>query len=294
MVIRSIAVLAATLILRSSAFAQAAPAADPQTETAPAPPPGATVLQANTRIVILDVVVQDGAGKPIHGLKASNFKVTEAKTLQQLRNVDEHIPTPLTTRGPELGPMPPGTFTDYTPVAPNDTLNILLLDALNTPTKDQGYVRDQLQQYVKNAKPAPASPSSAWLTASSSCRASPPTPKPSKTRSTTSSSPAAPVCSTTPPAPASTRSRAPTSSTPPPSPPPPTGPSSSSPPTSSSLKPKPPRSKPSSAPSTPSTPSTPSPTTSAPSPAAKTSSGSPAPSPSISSPTAASKTASPS
>jgi VWFA-related protein len=47
--------------------------------------------------------------------------------------------------------MPPGTFTDYTPVPPNGTLNILLLDALNTPTKDQSYVRDQLQEYVKHA-----------------------------------------------------------------------------------------------------------------------------------------------
>jgi VWFA-related protein len=47
--------------------------------------------------------------------------------------------------------MPPGTFTDYTPVPPSGTLNILLLDSLNTPMTDQAYVRYQLQQYVKKA-----------------------------------------------------------------------------------------------------------------------------------------------
>ena len=49
--------------------------------------------------------------------------------------------------------MPPGTFTNYTPVAPDSTLNILLIDALNTPMQDQMYVRQQLDDYVKHAKP---------------------------------------------------------------------------------------------------------------------------------------------
>ncbi len=47
--------------------------------------------------------------------------------------------------------LPAGTFTDYSPVPPDDTLNILLLDALNTPTKDQSYVRNRLQEYVNHA-----------------------------------------------------------------------------------------------------------------------------------------------
>jgi VWFA-related protein len=49
--------------------------------------------------------------------------------------------------------MPPGTFTDYTPIAPGSTLNVLLLDALNTPTMYQTWVRDQLKKYVKTAPP---------------------------------------------------------------------------------------------------------------------------------------------
>ena len=47
--------------------------------------------------------------------------------------------------------LPPGTFTDYQPVAPNETLNILLLDSLNTPAADQSYVHNQLVDYIKHA-----------------------------------------------------------------------------------------------------------------------------------------------
>ena len=47
--------------------------------------------------------------------------------------------------------MPPGVFTDFTPVAPDSTLNILLIDSLNTPMKDQSFVRQQLLDYIKRA-----------------------------------------------------------------------------------------------------------------------------------------------
>ena len=49
--------------------------------------------------------------------------------------------------------MPPGVFTNYTPVAPDSTLNVLLIDALNTPMADQSFVRQQLLDYVKHEKP---------------------------------------------------------------------------------------------------------------------------------------------
>ncbi len=118
-----------------------------------AAPPGATVLQAGTQLVIVDVVVQDHNGHPIHGLKPENFHLTEDKAAQNIRRFEEH--TADTTPAPPGPPLklPPGTFTNYTPVPPNGTLNILLLDTLNTPTKDQSFVRTQLQEYVKHARP---------------------------------------------------------------------------------------------------------------------------------------------
>jgi len=123
------------------------------TAQTPAPrPPESEIIHAGTQLVIVDVVVQDRDGHPIHGLKAEDLTLTEDKNPQQIRNFEEHTLVPSTTHGPEMK-LPPGTFTNYTPTPPNGTLNVLLLDALNTPMADQSYVRYQLEQYIKKADP---------------------------------------------------------------------------------------------------------------------------------------------
>jgi len=124
-----------------------------QTPAPATPPPGSTVLQAGTQLVVVDVVVEDKNGNPVHGLKAEDFSLTEGKVPQTVRHFEEHSTLNPPPAGPALPRMPAGTYTDYTPVAPNGTLNVLLLDALNTPMKDQGFVRNQLQEYVRHADP---------------------------------------------------------------------------------------------------------------------------------------------
>jgi VWFA-related protein len=116
-------------------------------------PSGTTVLQANTQLVVVDVVVEDRNGNPVHGLKAEDFRLTEDKVPQTIRHFEEHSTLNPPPAGPMLPKMPAGTYTDYTPTPPNGTLNVLLLDALNTPMKDQSFVRLQLQDYVKHADP---------------------------------------------------------------------------------------------------------------------------------------------
>jgi len=127
----------------------------PQQSETTAPPPNAqsTVLHASTQLVVVDVSVEDRDGHPIRGLKPENFHLTEGKVAQTIRHFEEHSELAPVAHGPELPQLPAGTFTDYTPVAANGTLNILLLDALNTPMADQSFVRSQLQQYVKHADP---------------------------------------------------------------------------------------------------------------------------------------------
>jgi len=116
-------------------------------------PSGATVLHTGTRLVVVDVEVEDANGHPVHGLNAQDFHLAENDKPQAIHNFEEHTASSSVERGPELPQMPPGTFIDYNPVPPTGTLNILLLDALNTPTKDQGFVREQLLEYVKHADP---------------------------------------------------------------------------------------------------------------------------------------------
>jgi VWFA-related protein len=115
---------------------------------------GVATLRAGTQLVVVDVVVTDKNQKLVHGLKASDFILTEENVPQVVKHFEEH--TALTpadaTKFPALPKFPPGIFTNYTPEPVNGAVNLLLLDALNTPLKDQSYVRQQLLAYL-NATP---------------------------------------------------------------------------------------------------------------------------------------------
>ncbi|MDE1154446.1 MAG: VWA domain-containing protein [Acidobacteriaceae bacterium] len=133
------------LLLPSSLWAQ-------QPAPPPAPPP-APSLRVGTDLVLVDVTVRGKDGKPLHGLTAQDFLLTEDKKQQPLQHVEEHTAASGEPMGPKLPPMPAGTFTNYTPVPQGGALNILLLDSLNTPMQDQSFVRYELQQYIKHAQP---------------------------------------------------------------------------------------------------------------------------------------------
>jgi VWFA-related protein len=134
---------------------QPTPAAAQPAPTAQQPPPsGFATLRAGTQLVVVDVVVTDKNQKPVHDLKASDFTLTEENVPQVVKHFEEH--TALTaadaTKFPSVPKFPPGIFTNYTPQPVNGAVNLLLLDALNTPLKDQSYVRQQLLAYL-NATP---------------------------------------------------------------------------------------------------------------------------------------------
>lgn len=128
----------------------------PQTQPkAPAPQPTlqSTLLPANTPPVVLDVIVQNKDGHPVRGLQPEDFRLTEDNVPQTISQAVEHSALAPVHQGKALPTLPPGTFTDYTPVPTDGTLDILLLDALNTPAKNQNAIRSQLQQYALHADP---------------------------------------------------------------------------------------------------------------------------------------------
>jgi VWFA-related protein len=124
-----------------------------QTPSAKTPSAPIETLKASAQLVVVDVVVTGKDHKPIHGLHASDFVLTEDKLPQAIKHFEEH--TALTRdEAAKLPPMPkmlPGYFTNYTPAPPGGTVNVLLLDALNTPMNAQAYVREQLLDYLKKA-----------------------------------------------------------------------------------------------------------------------------------------------
>jgi VWFA-related protein len=114
-----------------------------------------TTLHSGTQLVIVDVVVTDKSQKPVHGLKPSDFTITEENTPEVIKHFEEH--TALTpadaTKFPPMPKLPVDTFTNYLPEPVNGAVNILLLDTLNTPLTDQAYVRQQLLAYLNNSQP---------------------------------------------------------------------------------------------------------------------------------------------
>src|SRR5689334_17842722 len=74
---------------------------------APAVPRGTIKFEANTQLVVEDVIIKDKSGNPITGLKPSDFVVLEDGKPQKVEFVEfqnlEETPTAmsLTKRGPE-------------------------------------------------------------------------------------------------------------------------------------------------------------------------------------------------
>ena len=122
-------------------------------QTAPSPEQDQVpVFKANARAVLVDVVVTDSHGNPVSGLRQQDFKLTENGKPESVVFFEEHKGAAVVPI--ELPKMPPNVFTNV-PVAPQaDALNVILLDALNTPgTTDQGYVRAQVIEFLKTMKP---------------------------------------------------------------------------------------------------------------------------------------------
>jgi VWFA-related protein len=123
-----------------------------QNESQPESP--AYTLRTRTNLVIEDVIVTDGNYNPVHNLKASDFTVIEDGRPQHIRSFEEHTRSSNTLSKPVAMPrVAPGIFTNFSPASQDGPVNILLLDTLNTPLRDQFFVRSQLLDYLKRASP---------------------------------------------------------------------------------------------------------------------------------------------
>src|SRR5271165_3701868 len=102
-------------------------------------------IRANTRLVVVDVVVTDKKGQPVTGLKPEDFTLEENGKKQK---VSVFVPPGIVNRT-AASPMPPGIFSNHPEnVTPAGVPTVLLLDATNSPFKDQAYARSQMLKYV--------------------------------------------------------------------------------------------------------------------------------------------------
>src|SRR5215470_14025625 len=102
-------------------------------------------IRATTRLVTVDVVVTDKKGNPITGLKPEDFTVEENGKKQKIAIF---VP-PGVVSGPAQSAPPPGVLSNHPEhVRPAGVPMVLLLDACNSPFKDQAYARSQMLKYV--------------------------------------------------------------------------------------------------------------------------------------------------
>jgi VWFA-related protein len=113
-------------------------------QQAPADLPTITI-RANTRLVVVDVVVTHKNGQPVTGLKPEDFTVEENGKKQK---ISVFVPPGITNRTAAT-PMPAGVLSNHPEnLTPGGIPTVLLIDAANSPFKDQSYGRSQMLKYV--------------------------------------------------------------------------------------------------------------------------------------------------
>src|SRR5947207_8870503 len=111
--------------------------------------PEVSNLRSFSRLVVVDVVVMDN-GHPVRGLSKDVFQIFEKGHEQTIAGFEEHASAGRSEVQKPLS-LPPHTYSNQ--VVPADTVNVLLLDALNTTVTDQQSLRAEMLNYIKNITP---------------------------------------------------------------------------------------------------------------------------------------------
>ena len=111
-----------------------------------------STLHITSRAVLVDVLVTDRNGKPVTGLKQDAFRLTEQGKPQTISYFEEQ--KGLAQKRPAALPaLPPNVFCNYSGNPQPASVNVLLLDSLNTPLEDQSYVHKQAMIFLRNLHP---------------------------------------------------------------------------------------------------------------------------------------------
>lgn len=108
-----------------------------------------TVLRANTRLVVVDVVATDNKGQPVKELQAQDFTVLENGTPQKISDFTFHHPG-------ESQALPQARLAQNVvsnaPQFKSGSLNVILFDSVNGDLAAHAYARDQLVQFLSSSE----------------------------------------------------------------------------------------------------------------------------------------------
>jgi VWFA-related protein len=108
-------------------------------------------IKVETRVVLVDVVVTDHKGRAIPDLHQQDFRIFENGKPQTISAFDQHkrnASAPL-----DLPALPPNVYTNRQAVKSSDSVNVLLIDLLNTQPWFQKGVCTQAIKYLKTVPP---------------------------------------------------------------------------------------------------------------------------------------------
>jgi len=113
----------------------------------------AALFRAETRQVLVDVVVRDHGGQFIPGLKPNVFTILEDGKPQEIATMTMHARsvTPAEPGAPLK--LPPNQYTNYTIVDADRPITLVLMDLLNTQALDQAYARKQMIEFLRALPP---------------------------------------------------------------------------------------------------------------------------------------------
>lgn len=112
-----------------------------------APQPGYTMHQ-DVRLVLEDVTVIDANGNVVPNLPASAFHITDNGQPQNIRNFEEHKPTPSAIFKQASTPAN-GTYSNAPLQHMPPVLNIIVLDTARLSIMDQVYLNYELKSFFK-------------------------------------------------------------------------------------------------------------------------------------------------
>jgi len=113
-----------------------------QQSTAQVPAP---TIRVTTHMVLVDVVVIDKQGKPALGLHPEDFVVEENGKLQKIVTF---VPSGEQASA-DAPALPPGIYSNRPQYRSPGPATVMLLDAINTPFKDQAYARRQMLRFIQ-------------------------------------------------------------------------------------------------------------------------------------------------
>jgi VWFA-related protein len=109
-------------------------------------------IKVESRIVVVDVVVTDKQGQSVPGIRKDDFQISEDGSPQILTSFEEHKGG-AAPKEMKLPSMPPNVFTNFPTARGADSVNVLLLDLLNTQPQNQAFVRQQVIKYLGEVTP---------------------------------------------------------------------------------------------------------------------------------------------